>query len=163
MSHVTLLYYHGADNTTHFFWLSWTIKSEILCANYTRVCNVLQTSLENYTFLPFSAFLAIFWIFTYKKVPETKNKTFEEILALFRHGNDRYAAHKQLTIIPSTYHNSKMYYTYDSWVYILHIFRIRLLSFSFIFERKKPKGILFSRYTLVTCIQHIYDIHTYIV
>ncbi|KAG4074657.1 hypothetical protein HA402_004528 [Bradysia odoriphaga] len=47
----------------------------------------LQNALENYTFLPFSVFLAIFWIFTYKKVPETKNKTFEEILALFRHGN----------------------------------------------------------------------------
>ncbi|XP_037037637.1 glucose transporter type 1 isoform X15 [Bradysia coprophila] len=49
----------------------------------------LQNALENYTFLPFSVFLAIFWIFTYKKVPETKNKTFEEILALFRHGNGR--------------------------------------------------------------------------
>ncbi|XP_076619969.1 glucose transporter 1 isoform X16 [Colletes latitarsis] len=48
----------------------------------------MKSCLENYTFLPFSAFLAIFWIFTYKKVPETKNKTFEEILALFRHGND---------------------------------------------------------------------------
>ncbi|XP_065172418.1 glucose transporter type 1 isoform X4 [Atheta coriaria] len=49
----------------------------------------LQNALENYTFLPFSVFLAIFWIFTYKKVPETKNKTFEEILAIFRHGNGR--------------------------------------------------------------------------
>ncbi|CAO1339830.1 unnamed protein product [Diamesa serratosioi] len=49
----------------------------------------LKTALDNYTFLPFSVFLAIFWIFTYKKVPETKNKTFEEILALFRHGNGR--------------------------------------------------------------------------
>ncbi|XP_021936256.1 glucose transporter type 1 isoform X9 [Zootermopsis nevadensis] len=49
----------------------------------------MKNSLENYTFLPFSAFLAIFWIFTYKKVPETKNKTFEEILGLFRHGNGR--------------------------------------------------------------------------
>ncbi|KAI8126004.1 Glucose transporter type 1 [Lucilia cuprina] len=47
----------------------------------------MKTALENYTFLPFSVMLAIFWIFTYKKVPETKNKTFEEILALFRHGN----------------------------------------------------------------------------
>nr|CAD7402359.1 unnamed protein product [Timema poppensis] len=51
----------------------------------------MKTALENYTFLPFSAFLAIFWTFTYKKVPETKNKTFEEILAMFRHGNDRVA------------------------------------------------------------------------
>ncbi|KAF4521727.1 hypothetical protein B566_EDAN012175 [Ephemera danica] len=49
----------------------------------------MKTALENYTFLPFSVFLAIFWIFTYKKVPETKNKTFEEILALFRQGNGR--------------------------------------------------------------------------
>uniref|UniRef100_A0A1B0B0C7 Major facilitator superfamily (MFS) profile domain-containing protein n=1 Tax=Glossina palpalis gambiensis TaxID=67801 RepID=A0A1B0B0C7_9MUSC len=47
----------------------------------------MKTCLDNYTFLPFSVFLAIFWIFTYKKVPETKNKTFEEILALFRHNN----------------------------------------------------------------------------
>ncbi|XP_039285954.1 glucose transporter type 1 isoform X22 [Nilaparvata lugens] len=51
----------------------------------------MRNSLENYTFLPFSVFLAIFWIFTYKKVPETKNKTFEEILALFRHSNGRTA------------------------------------------------------------------------
>ncbi|XP_050423475.1 glucose transporter type 1 isoform X6 [Adelges cooleyi] len=49
----------------------------------------LKTALDNYTFLPFSVLLAIFWIFTYKKVPETKNKTFEEILALFRqNGSD---------------------------------------------------------------------------
>ena len=43
-----------------------------------------QTMLENYTFLPFSVFLAIFWVFTYKKVPETKNKTFDEIATLFK-------------------------------------------------------------------------------
>ena len=45
---------------------------------------LLQTMLENYTFLPFSMFLAVFWIFTYKKVPETKNKTFDEIATLFK-------------------------------------------------------------------------------
>ncbi|XP_061496631.1 glucose transporter type 1 isoform X7 [Anopheles gambiae] len=56
----------------------------------------LKTALENYTFLPFSVFLAIFWIFTYKKVPETKNKTFEEILALFRHGNGRHLRDSRL-------------------------------------------------------------------
>ena len=45
--------------------------------------------LENYTFLPFSVFLAIFWVFTYKKVPETKNKTFDEIATLFKIQNKR--------------------------------------------------------------------------
>ena len=40
--------------------------------------------MEKYAFLPFTGFLAIFWIFTYFKVPETKNRTFEEIAALFR-------------------------------------------------------------------------------
>ncbi|KAL0280738.1 UNVERIFIED_CONTAM: hypothetical protein PYX00_001954 [Menopon gallinae] len=49
----------------------------------------MKVTLENYTFLPFSVLLAIFWIFTYKRVPETKGKTFEEISSLFRHGNER--------------------------------------------------------------------------
>ena len=40
--------------------------------------------MEKYSFLPFTVFLAVFWIFTYFKVPETKNRTFEEIAALFR-------------------------------------------------------------------------------
>jgi hypothetical protein len=40
--------------------------------------------LDKYSFLPFTVFLAIFWTFTYHKVPETKNKTFDEIAALFR-------------------------------------------------------------------------------
>lgn len=44
--------------------------------------------MEKYAFLPFTAFLAIFWIFTYFKVPETKNRTFEEIAALFRKDTD---------------------------------------------------------------------------
>lgn len=55
--------------------------------NLPRVTNyyhLFQTMLENYTFLPFSMFLAVFWIFTYKKVPETKNKTFDEIATLFK-------------------------------------------------------------------------------
>nr|AHF27422.1 putative sugar transporter 16 [Phaedon cochleariae] len=57
----------------------------------------LKNALDNYTFLPFSVFLAIFWIFTYKKVPETKNKTFEEIAALFRHGNGSSVGETELT------------------------------------------------------------------
>ncbi|XP_054157864.1 glucose transporter type 1-like isoform X1 [Oppia nitens] len=43
-----------------------------------------ENAIEKYSFLPFTIFLAIFWIFTYWKVPETKNRTFEEISALFR-------------------------------------------------------------------------------
>ena len=58
------------------------------CCDYhcklTRKSSHFQTMLENYTFLPFSVFLAIFWVFTYKKVPETKNKTFDEIATLFK-------------------------------------------------------------------------------
>lgn len=46
-----------------------------------------QGALHNYIFLPFSVLLAFFWVFTYKIVPETKNKTFDEISALFRRGD----------------------------------------------------------------------------
>ncbi|XP_076041486.1 glucose transporter 1 isoform X4 [Oratosquilla oratoria] len=49
----------------------------------------MKDKFENYTFLPFSVLLACFWVFTYYKVPETKNKTFEEISALFQRGNNR--------------------------------------------------------------------------
>ncbi|XP_066985223.1 solute carrier family 2, facilitated glucose transporter member 3 isoform X5 [Macrobrachium rosenbergii] len=49
----------------------------------------MQEAFENYTFLPFSALLACFWVFTYYKVPETKNKTFEEISAIFQRGVER--------------------------------------------------------------------------
>ena len=52
--------------------------------------------LENYTFLPFSMFLAVFWIFTYKKVPETKNKTFDEIATLFKIQNKQKWVHLYL-------------------------------------------------------------------
>ncbi|XP_035219475.1 solute carrier family 2, facilitated glucose transporter member 1-like isoform X1 [Stegodyphus dumicola] len=37
-----------------------------------------------YTFLIFTALLAMFWLFTYNKVPETKGRTVEEIAAIFR-------------------------------------------------------------------------------
>ncbi|MCL4141783.1 UNVERIFIED_CONTAM: hypothetical protein GTU68_047061 [Idotea baltica] len=49
----------------------------------------MQKKLDNYTFLPFSGLLALFWLFTYYKVPETKNKTFEEISAIFQRGVER--------------------------------------------------------------------------
>jgi hypothetical protein len=51
---------------------------------------ILQETMKSYVFLPFSVLLAIFWTFTYRKVPETKNKTFEEISALFKRNVNRY-------------------------------------------------------------------------
>lgn len=44
----------------------------------------MKAALDDFTFVPFTVLLAIFWLFTYKRVPETKNKTFEEISALFK-------------------------------------------------------------------------------
>lgn len=44
----------------------------------------IQEALGPYVFIIFVVFLAFFTIFTYKKVPETKNKTIEEINAMFR-------------------------------------------------------------------------------
>ncbi|XP_074601458.1 solute carrier family 2, facilitated glucose transporter member 1-like isoform X3 [Brevipalpus obovatus] len=44
----------------------------------------LQTHLQGYVFLVFTALLAFFWTYAYKKVPETKGRTSDEIAALFR-------------------------------------------------------------------------------
>jgi len=51
----------------------------------------MQGAFKDFSFVPFAILLALFWIFTYKKVPETKNRTFEEIATIFRN-NDLYAA-----------------------------------------------------------------------
>lgn len=51
--------------------------------------------LDNYVFLPFSVLLAFFWIFTYKKVPETKNRTFEEIANFFKRSANRFDFSKE--------------------------------------------------------------------
>lgn len=40
--------------------------------------------MEGYVFLLFTIMLMIFWLFTYKRVPETKGKTVEEIAGIFR-------------------------------------------------------------------------------
>ncbi|XP_052084158.1 glucose transporter type 1-like isoform X2 [Mytilus californianus] len=40
---------------------------------------ILQKAIGHYSFLPFTGFLAIFWVFLLKYLPETKNKTIEEI------------------------------------------------------------------------------------
>ena len=49
---------------------------------------LMKRALENYVFLPYTCFLAIFWTFTYHRVPETKNRTFEEISSIFKQSNN---------------------------------------------------------------------------
>jgi len=44
----------------------------------------LKEIMEGYVFLIFTVLLMIFWLFTYKRVPETKGKTVDEIAQLFR-------------------------------------------------------------------------------
>uniref|UniRef100_A0A0B6ZGY3 Major facilitator superfamily (MFS) profile domain-containing protein n=1 Tax=Arion vulgaris TaxID=1028688 RepID=A0A0B6ZGY3_9EUPU len=48
----------------------------------------LQRALGNYTFIPFSVLLLLFWLFTYFYVKETKNKTFQEVSASWRQKDD---------------------------------------------------------------------------
>ncbi|XP_064645201.1 glucose transporter type 1-like [Lineus longissimus] len=48
---------------------------------------VMLSGLGDYCFIPFIVLLALFWLFTYFKVPETKNKSFEEISNIFRKGS----------------------------------------------------------------------------
>ncbi|KAK3792235.1 hypothetical protein RRG08_035990 [Elysia crispata] len=44
---------------------------------------LLQSGIKDYVFLPFTILLAMFVIFTFLKVPETKGKTYEEIATLW--------------------------------------------------------------------------------
>ncbi|KAH9509590.1 Solute carrier 2, facilitated glucose transporter member 1 [Bulinus truncatus] len=44
----------------------------------------LKDALNDFTFLPFTGLLLLFWIFTFLFVPETKNKTFEQVTALWK-------------------------------------------------------------------------------
>jgi len=44
---------------------------------------VIQSSIEGFSFLIFAALLAIFWLFTFFKVPETKGKDIDKITAMF--------------------------------------------------------------------------------
>lgn len=56
------------------------------CSNLVSV--YLQKSIKEYTFLIFLVLMIAFTIFVFFKVPETKNKTFEEIASQFQRGSD---------------------------------------------------------------------------
>ena len=58
----------------------------ILHLNY--LCCVIQKAIKEYTFIIFLVLMILFTIFVYFKVPETKNKTFEEIASMFQPGGD---------------------------------------------------------------------------
>lgn len=44
----------------------------------------MSNALGHYVFLPFTVLLILFFLFTYFKLPETKNRTIEEVTALFK-------------------------------------------------------------------------------
>lgn len=44
----------------------------------------MSDALHNFVFLPFTGLLILFFIFVYFKLPETKNRTIEEVTALFK-------------------------------------------------------------------------------
>lgn len=44
----------------------------------------MSEALGDYVFLPYTALLILFFVYTYFKLPETKNKTIEEVTALFK-------------------------------------------------------------------------------
>ncbi|XP_038047453.1 solute carrier family 2, facilitated glucose transporter member 3-like [Patiria miniata] len=68
------------------------------CVNWTAnfavglLFPILQKALQNYVFIIFIVLLVIFFVFTFFFVPETKNKSFEEISALFKDKKDHYQA-----------------------------------------------------------------------
>ena len=48
----------------------------------------LEKVIHGFTFTVFAGLLAVFWVFTYIKVPETKGRSTEEIANMFHHENN---------------------------------------------------------------------------
>ena len=48
-----------------------------------RLCCVFQTAIGEFTFILFMILMIGFTLFVFFKVPETKNRTFEEIASMF--------------------------------------------------------------------------------
>ncbi|KAK3771712.1 hypothetical protein RRG08_035768 [Elysia crispata] len=63
-----------------------------LCNFLVGICYpILQKAITTYSFVPFCVMLALFFIFTYQYVPETKGKTITEITMLFRQQTDSHS------------------------------------------------------------------------
>lgn len=61
---------------------------------------IMQKELNNFSFLPFTAFLLLFWIFIYVYLPETKNRTFEDIASSWNKSQSE-AGNPQAKYIPT--------------------------------------------------------------
>lgn len=61
---------------------------------------IMQKELNNFSFLPFTAFLLFFWIFIYVYLPETKNRTFEDIASSWNKSQSE-AGNPQAKYIPT--------------------------------------------------------------
>ncbi|XP_074661294.1 solute carrier family 2, facilitated glucose transporter member 1-like [Tubulanus polymorphus] len=59
--------------------------------------------LHDYCFIPFSVLLLIFGVFIYFKLPETKNRTIEEITDLFRKNSRRASSRSSSGVMPVSY------------------------------------------------------------
>lgn len=80
------------EQTAYKFWI---VKELLYCLlNLAALqpsisqclCQYLQETLKEYTFIIFLVFMIGFIVFVYFLVPETKNKTFEEIASQFQPG-----------------------------------------------------------------------------
>jgi hypothetical protein len=77
--------------STQYIRQTWEVKGYQPQNSFTQagilispVSVLLQEILGGYVFIIFSILLALFVLFVYKKVPETKNRTIEEITSMFR-------------------------------------------------------------------------------
>jgi H+/Cl- antiporter ClcA len=61
-----------------------TLHERYIITNIHVYALSLQEALGGNVFIIFTILLALFVLFVYKKVPETKNKTIEEISSMFR-------------------------------------------------------------------------------
>ena len=83
------------------------------------VLSILQAGLGDYSFLPFTVLLALSWVFLFKFLPETKNRTFEDITSAWRRqgqesdmslssNGSKDAATEESTLVHTSSHKTKL-------------------------------------------------------